>query len=60
MTKKTVYKSNISKFINNSDLDGKIETLVTKVKLKTKRDRKIEKLQTYNSSLFCLKILYQS
>ena len=37
--------------MNNSDLDEKTKTLATKAQLKTDKD-KIEKLQTYESSLF--------
>ena len=38
-------------FINNFYLHEKIKTLATKTELKTEKD-KIEKLQTYDSSLF--------
>ena len=38
-------------FINNFNSHGKIKTLATKTEIKTEKD-KIEKLQTYDSSLF--------
>ena len=46
-----VNKSDISKFINYSDLDKKIETLATKAELKAEQ-HKIVKLQMYELSLF--------
>ena len=49
--KELVNKSDISKFINNFDLDKNIETLATKADLKAEQD-KIVKLQTYDSSLY--------
>ena len=44
-------ESNNSRFINNSDLDKKIATLVAKAKLKAEQD-KIVKLQVFDSSYF--------
>ena len=52
--KKSVNESHISKFINKTGLDKNIKALTTKVALKTEKD-KIEKLQTYDSSLFISK-----
>ena len=49
--KELVNKSDIFKFINNSDLDKEIETLATNAESKAKED-KIVKLETYDSSLF--------
>ena len=49
--KELVDKSDIYKFIINSDLDKKIETLATKAELKAQQN-KIVKLQTYDSNLF--------
>ena len=49
--KKLVNKSDISEFINNSDLDKKIETFATKVELKAEQNE-IVTLQTYDFSLF--------
>ena len=49
--KELVDKSDINKFIINSDLDKKIETLATKAELKAQQN-KIVKLQTYDSNLF--------
>ena len=44
-------ENDISEFINSSDLDKKIETLASKAELKVEKD-KIEKLETYDSSIF--------
>ena len=46
-----VNKCDISKFINNYDLNNKIETLPTKADLKASQD-KIGKFLTYDSNLF--------
>ena len=47
-----VEKSDISGFIDNSDLNKKLATLATKAGLKTEPD-KIVKIQTLGSSYFC-------
>ena len=44
-------KNDIYEFINSSDLYKKIETWTAKAELKAEKD-KIEKLQTYDSSIF--------
>ena len=44
-------KNDIYEFINSSDLYKKIETWAAKAELKAEKD-KIEKLQTYDSSIF--------
>ena len=49
--KELVDKSDIAGFINNSDLNEKVATLATKVKLKTEQN-KIIKLQAFGSSYF--------
>ena len=49
--KELVNKSDISKFINNSNLDKKIETLATKAVLKPEQEKMV-KLETYDSSFF--------
>ena len=46
-----VDRSNISGFIDNSNLEKKIATLVTNTELKVKQDR-IVKLQAFDSSYF--------
>ena len=51
ITKKSINESNISGFINDSDLNEKIKTLVTKVELKAKQD-KIVKLETHDLIYF--------
>ena len=48
--KKSVNESDISRFINNSDLENEIKPLATKAELKIEKD-KILKLQTYDLSL---------
>ena len=50
--KELVKKSDISGFINNSDLDNKIATLATKAELKSEQD-KIVKVRVFDSSYFC-------
>ena len=50
--KELVKKSDISGFINNSDLDNKIATLATKAELKAEQD-KIVKVQVFDSSYLC-------
>ena len=47
-----VNKSNISGFINNSDLDKKIATLAKNAELKAEQDKTV-KLQAFNSIHFC-------
>ena len=49
--KELVNKSDISGFIDNSNLDKKKVTLATKAELKTEKD-KIVKLQAFDSSYF--------
>ena len=49
--KKIVKKSDLSEFIENSNLDRKIVTLAIKVELKAKHN-KIVKLQAFDSSHF--------
>ena len=44
-------KSEISGFINNSNLDKKIKALATKAELKVEQDG-VKKLQTFDSSYF--------
>ena len=44
-------RSNISGFIDNSNLEKKIATVVTNTELKVKQDR-IEKLQAFDTSYF--------
>ena len=44
-------KSNISEFMNNSDLDKNIAALATKVELKAEHN-KIVKLQAYYSNFY--------
>ena len=51
-----VDKSDISGFIDNSDLDKKIATLATKAELKSKQD-KLAKRQSFDSSYFRGKII---
>ena len=46
-----INKSDISWFTNNRDLDEKIKALARKAELKGEQE-KIEKLQTYDSSIF--------
>ena len=52
--KELVKKSDISGFIDNSNLDKKIAARTTKVELKAEKD-KIVKLQAFDSSYFCYK-----
>ena len=49
--KKLVNKSDISGFINNTDLNKRIETQAIEAELKAEKD-KTEKLKTYDSSIF--------
>ena len=49
--KELVNKSDISGFIDNSNLDKKIAALTTKAELKAEKD-KIVKLQAFDSSYF--------
>ena len=53
--KELVNKSNISRFINDSDLNKKIETLATKAELNGEQD-KLVKLETYDLNYFLGKI----
>ena len=53
--KELVNKSNISRFINDSDLNKKIETLATKAELNAEQD-KLVKLETYDLNYFLGKI----
>ena len=57
ITKKLINESNISGFINDSDLNEKIKTLVTKVELKVKQD-KIVKLETHDLIYFLDKSVF--
>ena len=49
--KQLVKKSDISRFINNTNLDKKLATLATKAELKEEQDN-ITKLQAFDSSYF--------
>ena len=49
--KELINKSDISRFINNSDLENMIKTIATKAEIKAEQD-KILKLGTYNLSYF--------
>ena len=51
MKRQVVTESDISGFINNSDLEKKITTQATKAELKSEQD-KIKKLQPFDSSYF--------
>ena len=53
--KELVNKSNIFRFINDSDLNKKIETLATKAELNAEQD-KLVKLETYDLNYFLGKI----
>ena len=50
--KQLVDKSDITGFINNSDLNKKVATLATNAELKKEQD-KITKLKGFDSSYFC-------
>ena len=56
--KRLVNKFDIYRFIDNSDLDKKIETLITKGELKAEQD-KIAKLQAFYASYFRGKSHYE-
>ena len=58
MERKLFNKSDIFKYIDDIDLDEKLKHLAKKAELKADQD-KIEKLQTYESGLQLVEVLFQ-